>query len=186
MVIGTFIYALKCGLKTWHDAHGRGATASDPPPLVGFAARSESWRYVAWMRHNGSLDAVDWSARPYAEELFYHPTAGGGEPPPAFDHWDRENLLATGGVGVGAGGGGGSGGSVGGSAGDATEKYQGVAATHLEILASVSKRRRGLLGKYAWGIFDERLEPKQRLLHQRAEPPAFASSLTFGPDIPAK
>ncbi|KAH8062881.1 histone H2A [Aureococcus anophagefferens] len=39
-------------------------------PLVGFAARSEQYRYVAWMRLNATIDAVDWSAAPAFEELY--------------------------------------------------------------------------------------------------------------------
>jgi len=56
-----------CGGRSyeWHRMEG-GTKAA----LVGFAARSHRYRYVAWMDHNESLDAVDWARAPVAEELY--------------------------------------------------------------------------------------------------------------------
>ena len=56
-----------CGGRSyeWHRMEGGTKTA-----LVGFAARSHRYRYVAWMDHNESLDAVDWARAPVAEELY--------------------------------------------------------------------------------------------------------------------
>ena len=56
-----------CGGRSyeWHRMEGGTKHA-----LVGFAARSHRWRYVAWMDHNESLDAVDWARAPVAEEFY--------------------------------------------------------------------------------------------------------------------
>ena len=63
------------------------------PALVGYAARSADWRYVAWMAFNSTMDAVDWSQLPVAEELYDHHS---GEPTASADDWDRLNLLSAG------------------------------------------------------------------------------------------
>jgi len=56
-----------CGGRSyeWHRMEGGTKSA-----LVGFAARSHRYRYVAWMDHNESLDAVDWARAPVAEEFY--------------------------------------------------------------------------------------------------------------------
>ena len=59
-----------------------------------------------------------------------------------------------------------------------------VAAWHLTILIEVSKRRRGLMGKYAWGRFDETFQPDVQLLHKRSEAPRWGSKTVLA-DFPA-
>lgn len=60
-------------------------------PLVGFAARSEQYRYVAWMRLNATIDAVDWSAAPAFEELYDNAKQRDDD----FDSADTVNLVAA-------------------------------------------------------------------------------------------
>ena len=144
--------------NVWFENHGFGIQENDPPPLIGFAARSERWRYVAWMRHNNSLDAVDWSAPPYAQELYYHGAKSKQrEIDLSFDLWDMDNIA---------------------------KHRREVAARHLTILIEVSKRRRGLMGKYAWGRFDETFQPDVQLLHKRSEAPRWGSKTVLA-DFPA-
>ena len=61
-------------------------------PLVGFAARSDRYRYVAWMRLNATIDAVDWSAAPAFEELYDNAKQRDDD----FDSADTVNLVAAG------------------------------------------------------------------------------------------
>jgi len=59
-------------------------------PRVGFAARDARYRYVAWMRLNATIDAVDWSRAPAAEELYDNARFDDRD----LDSADLANLLA--------------------------------------------------------------------------------------------
>ena len=69
----------------------RSVSLNDGPgcPLMGYAARSATHRYVAWLRFDGISDKVDWAHGPYIEELYDAPR----RPPIDFDAWDLDNLL---------------------------------------------------------------------------------------------
>lgn len=60
--------------------------------LLGIAARSTNFRYVAWMRFNTTLDQVDWSLAPVAEELYFHDD---DDDDSQVDDWDSLNLLSA-------------------------------------------------------------------------------------------
>ena len=57
-------------------------------PLMGYAARSNRWRYVAWYRYDLDCGDVRWRERPWAEELYRDADD--------IDDWDHVNLLAPG------------------------------------------------------------------------------------------
>ena len=57
---------------------------------MGYSARSESYRYTAWMQWDGQRLGVDWASPPYAEELYNHTGDDGTD----FDAFENENLLA--------------------------------------------------------------------------------------------
>lgn len=63
--------------------------------LMGYAVRSEHWRYIAWHTYDSYYDDVDWSLRPYVEELYDHRpgTFATSRMDTDFDRWDRDNLL---------------------------------------------------------------------------------------------
>jgi len=75
-----------CGGRSfeWHAREG--ATHA----LVGFAARSHRYRYVAWMPHNYSLDSVDWARAPQEEELYDNGMLDESD----LDSSDAVNLLS--------------------------------------------------------------------------------------------
>ena len=58
-------------------------------PLLGYAARSNDYRYVAWMKHNATFDAVDWSQVPAFEELYDNRKMSETD----FDSTDTVNLV---------------------------------------------------------------------------------------------
>ncbi|KAJ8614273.1 hypothetical protein CTAYLR_001144 [Chrysophaeum taylorii] len=99
--------------------------------LLGFAARSAGWRYVAWMPFNKTLDAVDWSQLPVAEELYDH------RPPDLrVDDWDHVNLLDA-------------------AAAAASKTHRDVANHHLTWLRQKARRRHiQALGKYPFRAYD--------------------------------
>ena len=76
-----------CGGRSFEWHRREGATHA----LVGFAARSHRWRYVAWMYHNHSLDSVDWAQVPVAEELYDNSKMDESD----LDSSDSLNLLSA-------------------------------------------------------------------------------------------
>ncbi|KAJ1461585.1 alkaline-phosphatase-like protein [Pelagophyceae sp. CCMP2097] len=110
-------------------------------PRVGFGVRSTNHRYVAWMAYNGTLDNVDWSRAPAAEELYDHDPEDASKR--TFDSWDRVNLLASDAA-----------------AGKPARK---VANTLLAALRDVSRKRiAAQFGSYPWHRHDETVLRRQK------------------------
>lgn len=84
--------------------------------IVGYAARSTHFRYVAWMSFNASIDSVNWSQRPIAEELYAYANVFA-----TSDDWDRQNLMAVG--------------------SSYSNEYRVVANRHFSWLRSAARRR---------------------------------------------
>ncbi|KAH8055809.1 sulfuric ester hydrolase [Aureococcus anophagefferens] len=86
-------------------------------PLMGYAARSNRWRYVAWYRYDLDCGDVRWRERPWAEELYRDADD--------IDDWDHVNLLAPG------------------APSSRSPQLLNIADAHLATLRLVVRRRRG-------------------------------------------
>jgi len=63
----------------------------DKLSYMGYAVRDYAYRYVSWRVWNGTTQSVDWTAPPYAQELYDHRQ---DEPTGVdFDSWDLVNVA---------------------------------------------------------------------------------------------
>lgn len=106
--------------------------------VLGVSARSSRHRYVAWMRFNTTIDGVDWSLAPLAEELYSYDEDDGP------DDWDSINLLAHGNAFLTHNP-------------QSLQTYRSIADDHLSLLrASARRRHSAAYGQYPFRFSNDK------------------------------